>query len=128
MPGGLSGEVLDEKVAGELTKSTSTAPRALARPFSNVPGETGQFRPERPARPRAPALAVALAECGVRAEEETVLNDLLTDLGTRSAEARPPAAAGAEFCVYRLTLPRHARPRAPPRPVPGMPTFDDPER
>lgn len=34
------------------------------------------------ATPWDPALAVALAECGVRVEEETVLNDLLTDLGT----------------------------------------------
>ncbi|WNM30889.1 TIGR02679 family protein [Streptomyces sp. Li-HN-5-11] len=34
------------------------------------------------ATPWDPALAVALAECGVRVEEETVLDDLLTDLGT----------------------------------------------
>ena len=43
--------------------------------------------PEESARTHPPgtrALAVALAECGVRAEEETVLNDLLTHLGTRS--------------------------------------------
>ncbi|WP_319280638.1 TIGR02679 family protein [Streptomyces sp. FL07-04A] len=33
------------------------------------------------ATPWDPALAVALAECGVRVEEETVLDDLLTDLG-----------------------------------------------
>ncbi|WP_306184383.1 MULTISPECIES: TIGR02679 family protein [unclassified Streptomyces] len=32
------------------------------------------------ATPWDPALAVALAECGVRVEEETVLDDLLTDL------------------------------------------------
>ncbi|MEU3897246.1 DUF2399 domain-containing protein [Streptomyces sp. NPDC045251] len=37
-----------------------------------------------PAAPLGPALAVALAECGVRAEGETVLNDLLTDLGAQS--------------------------------------------
>ena len=42
----------------------------------------------------------------------------LSDLGTR-AEARPPAAAGAEVRAYRLTQPRHARPRAPPRLVSG---------
>ncbi|MET7273118.1 DUF2399 domain-containing protein [Streptomyces flaveolus] len=36
------------------------------------------------ATPWDPAPAVALPECGVWAEEETVLNDLLTDLGTRS--------------------------------------------
>ncbi len=36
------------------------------------------------ATPWDPALAVALAECGVRVEEETVLDDLLTDLGTGS--------------------------------------------
>ncbi|MFH0516213.1 TIGR02679 family protein [Streptomyces sp. M41] len=34
------------------------------------------------ATPWDPALAVALAQCGVRIEEETVLNDLLTDLET----------------------------------------------
>lgn len=39
------------------------------------------------ATPWDPALAVALAECGVRVEEETVLDDLLTDLEPGSAEA-----------------------------------------
>jgi hypothetical protein len=32
------------------------------------------------ATPWDPALAIALTECGVRVEEETVLDDLLTDL------------------------------------------------
>ncbi|MET9580019.1 DUF2399 domain-containing protein [Streptomyces massasporeus] len=36
------------------------------------------------ATPWDPALAAALAECGVRVEEETVLDDLLMDLGTGS--------------------------------------------
>jgi len=36
------------------------------------------------ATPWDPALAVALTECGVRVEEEAVLDDLLADLGTRS--------------------------------------------
>ncbi|MFG3658362.1 TIGR02679 family protein [Streptomyces sp. NPDC047706] len=36
------------------------------------------------ATPWDPALAVALAECGVRVEEETVLDDLLTDLEAAS--------------------------------------------
>ncbi|WP_328932257.1 MULTISPECIES: DUF2399 domain-containing protein [unclassified Streptomyces] len=35
------------------------------------------------ATPRDPALAVALAERGVRVEEEVVLEDLLSDLETR---------------------------------------------
>ncbi|MEU7719471.1 DUF2399 domain-containing protein [Streptomyces tibetensis] len=36
------------------------------------------------ATPWDPALAAALAENGVRVEEETVLDDLLMDLGTGS--------------------------------------------
>ncbi|MFB7598570.1 TIGR02679 family protein [Streptomyces sp. NPDC056160] len=41
------------------------------------------------ATPWDPALAVALAECGVRVEEEAVLDELLTDLGPGSL---PPEA------------------------------------
>lgn len=49
-----------------------TAPeyRAAVSTLTEAPAQ----RPRR--HPWDPALAVALAECGVRAEEETVLNDL----------------------------------------------------
>ncbi|MFH8500968.1 DUF2399 domain-containing protein [Streptomyces flaveolus] len=53
---------------------------------SEVPAtlaEAPALRGPRAATPWDPALAVALPECGVRAEEETVLNDLLTDRGGR---------------------------------------------
>ncbi|MFJ8648316.1 TIGR02679 family protein [Streptomyces sp. NPDC093546] len=54
--------------------------RAAVNAVAEAPDLTGQPA----ATPWDPALAVALAECGVRVEEETVLNDLLTDLGTGS--------------------------------------------
>jgi hypothetical protein len=46
--------------------------------------EASALRGPPAATPWDPALAVALPERGVWVEEETVLNDLLTDLGTRS--------------------------------------------
>ncbi|MEV6121154.1 TIGR02679 family protein [Streptomyces sp. NPDC052077] len=52
--------------------------RAAVTAVAEAPALTGPPA----ATPWDPALAVALAECGVRVEEETVLNDLLTDLGT----------------------------------------------
>ncbi|WP_345943377.1 TIGR02679 family protein [Streptomyces sp. SID8352] len=52
--------------------------RAAVTAVAGAPALTGPPA----ATPWDPALAVALAECGVRVEEETVLNDLLTDLGT----------------------------------------------
>ncbi|MEV0302193.1 TIGR02679 family protein [Streptomyces prasinus] len=51
--------------------------RAAAARVAGAPGLTGPPA----ATPWDPALAVALAECGVRVEEETVLDDLLADLG-----------------------------------------------
>ncbi|MFF8878219.1 DUF2399 domain-containing protein [Streptomyces flaveolus] len=46
------------------------------------------------ATPWDPALVVALPEGGVWVEEETVLNDLLTDLGTRSRWGASPGGSG----------------------------------
>ncbi|MFF7160793.1 DUF2399 domain-containing protein [Streptomyces sp. NPDC008086] len=54
--------------------------RAAVNAVAEGPALTGQPA----ATPRDPALAVALAERGDRVEEETVLDDLLTDLGTGS--------------------------------------------
>lgn len=59
---------------------TAAAYRAAVTAVTEAPDLTGPPA----ATPWDPALAVALAECGVRVEEETVLNDLLTDLGTGS--------------------------------------------
>ncbi|MGX1677651.1 TIGR02679 family protein [Streptomyces althioticus] len=50
------------------------------------------------ATPWDPALAAALGECGVRVEEETVLNDLLTDLGTGLPEGHRGGAACGTTC------------------------------
>lgn len=57
---------------------TAAEYRAAVTAVTGAPDLTGPPA----ATPWDPALAVALAECGVRVEEETVLNDLLTDLGT----------------------------------------------
>ncbi|MFE9923063.1 TIGR02679 family protein [Streptomyces sp. NPDC005774] len=51
--------------------------RAAAARVTEAPNLTGPPA----ATPWDPALAVALAECGVRVEEEVVLDDLLADLG-----------------------------------------------
>lgn len=51
--------------------------REAAARVTEAPNLTGSPA----ATPWDPALAVALAECGVRVEEEAVLDDLLTDLG-----------------------------------------------
>ncbi|MBT2414267.1 TIGR02679 family protein [Streptomyces sp. ISL-12] len=59
---------------------TAAEYRAAATAVVGAPNLTGLPA----ATPWDPALAVALAECGVRVEEEMVLNDLLTDLGTGS--------------------------------------------
>ncbi|WP_307852252.1 TIGR02679 family protein [Streptomyces sp. b94] len=56
---------------------TAAAYRAAVTAVPEAPNLTGPPA----ATPWDPALAVALAECGVRVEEETVLDDLLTDLG-----------------------------------------------
>ncbi|MEE1831045.1 TIGR02679 family protein [Streptomyces sp. SP17KL33] len=74
------------RIAAALARSVPWRPwrytaadyRAAVTAVAEAPDLTGL-----PAvTPWDPALAVALAECGVRVEEETVLNDLLTDLGT----------------------------------------------
>lgn len=57
---------------------TAAEYRAAVSAMAEAPDLTGGPA----ATPWDPALAVALAECGVRVEEETVLHDLLTDLGT----------------------------------------------
>ncbi|MEW2047594.1 TIGR02679 family protein [Streptomyces sp. NPDC005476] len=76
------------RIAAALARSVPWRPwrytaadyRAALTVVSEAPGLTGS-----PAvTPWDPALAVALAECGVRVEEETVLDDLLRDLGQRS--------------------------------------------
>ncbi|MFD0208132.1 TIGR02679 family protein [Streptomyces hirsutus] len=54
--------------------------RAAAARATEAPDLTGPPA----ATPWDPALAVALAECGVRVEEEAVLDDLLADLGPRA--------------------------------------------
>ncbi|MFD3823335.1 TIGR02679 family protein [Streptomyces sp. NPDC058625] len=59
--------------------------RAAAARAAEAPDLTGPPA----ATPWDPALAVALAECGVRVEEEAVLDDLLADLG----RARRPDVA-----------------------------------
>ncbi|MFD5450367.1 DUF2399 domain-containing protein [Streptomyces sp. NPDC127100] len=56
--------------------------RAAVTALAEAPAVKGP--PAAPPPPRDPALAVPLAECGVRVEGGTVLNDLLADLGTRS--------------------------------------------
>nr|WP_045562117.1 TIGR02679 family protein [Streptomyces caniscabiei] len=76
------------RIAAALTRSVPWRPwrytaadyRAAVSAVAEAPDLTG--RPA--ATPWDPTLAVALAECGVRVEEETVLNDLLTDLGAGS--------------------------------------------
>lgn len=59
---------------------TAAEYRAAVSAMAEAPNLTGGPA----ATPWDPALAVALAECGVRVEEETVLEDLLSDLGTSS--------------------------------------------
>ncbi|MGI5366766.1 DUF2399 domain-containing protein [Streptomyces iakyrus] len=54
--------------------------RAAVTTVAEAPNLTGPPA----ATPWDPALDAALAECGVRVDEETVLDDLLADLGTRS--------------------------------------------
>ncbi|MGW7283270.1 DUF2399 domain-containing protein [Streptomyces sp. NPDC054844] len=63
-----------------------TAPeyRAAVTTLAEAPALKAPALKGPPAAPRDPASAVALAECGVRTQAETVLNDLRTDLGTRS--------------------------------------------
>ncbi|MFM9593142.1 TIGR02679 family protein [Streptomyces scabiei] len=74
------------RIAAALARSVPWRPwrytaadyRAAVTAVAEAPDLTGPPA----ATPWDPALAVALAESGVRVEEETVLNDLLTDLGT----------------------------------------------
>ncbi|WP_306955906.1 TIGR02679 family protein [Streptomyces sp. B4I13] len=76
------------RIAAALARSVPWRPwrytaadyRAAVTVVAEAPGLTGPPV----ATPWDPALAVALVECGVRVEEETVLDDLLTDLGQRS--------------------------------------------
>ncbi|MGJ5834126.1 TIGR02679 family protein [Streptomyces ossamyceticus] len=72
------------RIAAALARSVSWRPwrytaadyRAAVSTAAEAPALTGSPA----ATPWDPALAVALAECGVRVEEETQLDDLLTDL------------------------------------------------
>ncbi|MEU5086172.1 TIGR02679 family protein [Streptomyces sp. NPDC021356] len=79
------------RIAAALARSVPWRPwrytavdyRAAVPAVAGAPGLTGPPA----ATPWDPALAVALAECGVRVEEETVLDDLLTDLEPACSEA-----------------------------------------
>lgn len=74
------------RIAGALARSVSWRPwrytaadyRAAVTAVTEAPDLPGPSA----ATPWDPALAVALAERGVRVEEEAVLDDLLTDLGS----------------------------------------------
>ncbi|MGW7168842.1 TIGR02679 family protein [Streptomyces sp. NPDC054884] len=87
------------RIAAALARSVPWRPwrytaadyRAAVTAAAEAPNLTGPPA----ATPWDPALAVALAECGIRVEEETVLGDLLTDLGRRPAEAHFASAADA---------------------------------
>ncbi|GGY25319.1 DUF2399 domain-containing protein [Streptomyces djakartensis] len=87
------------RIAAALARSVPWRPwryteadyRAAVTAVAEAPDLTGPPA----ATPWDPALAVTLAECGVRVEEETVVDDLLTDLG-HLAEARLESAAGAD--------------------------------
>ncbi|MEU6534271.1 TIGR02679 family protein [Streptomyces sp. NPDC047000] len=76
------------RIAAALARSVPWKPwrftaadyRAAVTAAAEAPALTGAPA----ATPWDPALAVALTECGVRVEEETVLDDLLTDLGAAS--------------------------------------------
>ncbi|MEW2080940.1 TIGR02679 family protein [Streptomyces sp. NPDC005283] len=76
------------RIAAALARSVPWRPwrytaadyRAAVTAVADAPDLTGPPA----ATPWDPALAVALAECGVRVEEETVLDDLLRDLGPGS--------------------------------------------
>ncbi|MGA5077508.1 TIGR02679 family protein [Streptomyces griseoincarnatus] len=59
---------------------TAAEYRTAVAAVADAPELTGPTAPT----PWDPTLAVALADCGVRVEEETVLDDLLADLGTAS--------------------------------------------
>jgi uncharacterized protein (TIGR02679 family) len=88
------------RIAAALARSVPWRPwrytaahyRAAVTAAAEAPNLTGPPA----ATPWDPALAVALAECSVRVEEEMVLDDLLTDLGRGSAEAHFASAAGAD--------------------------------
>ncbi|WP_245877244.1 TIGR02679 family protein [Streptomyces glaucescens] len=88
------------RIAAALARSVPWRPwrytaadyRAAVTAAAEAPNLTGPPA----ATPWDPALAVALAERSVRVEEETVLDDLLTDLGRGSAEAHFASAAGAD--------------------------------
>ncbi|MFK4863787.1 DUF2399 domain-containing protein [Streptomyces sp. CSMPJR101] len=74
------------RIATALARSTPCRPwrytaaeyRLAVAAVAEAPDLTGTPA----ATPWDPDLAVALAECGSRIEEEAVLNDLLTDLAT----------------------------------------------
>lgn len=86
------------RIAGALARSVPWRPwrytaadyRAAVSALAEAPDLTGPSA----ATPWDPALAVALAERGVRVEEEAVLDDLLTDLGPGHAEPHPESAVG----------------------------------
>ncbi|MFE9972773.1 TIGR02679 family protein [Streptomyces hirsutus] len=71
---------LGRSIPWQPWRYTAAHYRAAAARAAEAPDLTGP-----PAvTPWDPALAVALAECGVRVEEEAVLDDLLADLGPRA--------------------------------------------
>jgi uncharacterized protein (TIGR02679 family) len=74
------GAVLARSVPWRPWRYTAVDYRAAVTRVAEAPDLTGPPA----ATSWDPALAVALAECGVRVEEETVLDDLLTDLGSGS--------------------------------------------
>lgn len=71
---------LGRSVPWQPWRYTAAHYRAAAARAAEAPDLTGPPA----ATPWDPALAVALAECGVRVEEEAVLDDLLADLGPRA--------------------------------------------
>ncbi|MEV5952506.1 TIGR02679 family protein [Streptomyces sp. NPDC051987] len=76
------------RIAAALARSVPWRPwrytAADYRAAVTAAAETPNLSGSPAATPWDPALAVALAECGVRVEEETVLDDLLADLGPGS--------------------------------------------
>ncbi|MET7761194.1 TIGR02679 family protein [Streptomyces sp. NPDC005393] len=76
------------RIAAVLARSVPWRPwrytAADYRAAVTAAGEAPDLAGPPAATPWDPALAVALAECGVRVEEEMVLDDLLTDLGPGS--------------------------------------------
>ncbi|MFC5959544.1 TIGR02679 family protein [Streptomyces pratens] len=71
---------LGRSVPWQPWRYTAAHYRAATARAAEAPDLTGPPA----ATPWDPALAVALAECGVRVEEEAVLDDLLADLGPRA--------------------------------------------